>query len=53
MPTCLLTVCKSAPDIAYAMEFGQRWCKKAGIDVTGTLVLPEEYLNVTAKEYYG
>jgi hypothetical protein len=52
MPMCLMTVCKSAPDIAYAMEFGRRWCKKAGVDVTETLLLSERYVTVTAKEYY-
>lgn len=52
MPICLITACESAPDVAYAVEFGQRWCAKAGVDVSNTLVLPADYTEGVAKEYF-
>jgi hypothetical protein len=47
-----MTACRSAPDVAYAMEFGQDWCAKAGVDPAETLVLPENYTQGVAKEYF-
>lgn len=52
MPACLIATCVSAPDVAYGLEFGVSWCAKAGVDVTQTLVLPDEYTKVAAKEYF-
>ncbi|WVO20022.1 uncharacterized protein IAS62_001312 [Cryptococcus decagattii] len=32
MSQCLPLVCSSAPDVAYATEYGESFCKRAGID---------------------
>lgn len=51
IPACLVSTCVSAPDVAYAFEFGKRWCAKAGVDVSETLKMPETYA-LAAKEYF-
>ena len=52
MPVCLMSACRSAPDVAYAIEFGSRWCDKAGVDVSETLALSENYTQGLAREYF-
>ncbi|KAK4688010.1 hypothetical protein P7C73_g2112, partial [Tremellales sp. Uapishka_1] len=47
---CLPEVCESAPDVAYAVEYGHEFCLRAGVDAK--IVLPEDYLNGTAREYF-
>lgn len=52
IPHCLIARCRSAPDVAYAIESGVRFCQKANVDVRDTLVLPQEYTDVRAREYF-
>ncbi|GMK58964.1 hypothetical protein CspeluHIS016_0604060 [Cutaneotrichosporon spelunceum] len=48
---CLAMVCRSAPDVAYAAEYGQAWCERAGTS-NASIVLPEWYLETPGGAYY-
>ncbi|WWD09407.1 hypothetical protein V865_007530 [Kwoniella europaea PYCC6329] len=50
MGSCLPVVCKSAPDVAYAVEYGENWCHRAGVEVE--ITLPESYLNTANGTYF-
>ncbi|WWC86256.1 uncharacterized protein L201_001129 [Kwoniella dendrophila CBS 6074] len=50
MSSCLPLVCDSPPDVAYAVEYGENWCKRAGVNVK--LQLPESYLNSYNGSYF-
>jgi hypothetical protein len=52
MPQCLVTYCTSAPSTAYALEYGFSWCRRAGVDVTSSLALPQSYLDGPASAYF-
>lgn len=47
---CLPTRCVSAPDTAYAVEYGKSFCKRAGVDVE--FELPAWYLETPGGQYY-
>ncbi len=42
MTLCLPQVCVSAPDAAYAIEYGTRYCAKAGVEID--ITLPTDYV---------
>lgn len=46
LSACLASECKSAPDAAYASEYGTSICRRAGVDVE--VKLPEAYLSAAA-----
>ncbi|ORY23196.1 hypothetical protein BCR39DRAFT_549716 [Naematelia encephala] len=50
MSACLAQVCQSAPDAAYAVEYGREICHKAGVDISN-FTLPQSYLE-EASEYF-
>ncbi|WWC66276.1 uncharacterized protein I206_100177 [Kwoniella pini CBS 10737] len=50
MSTCLPTVCSSAPDVAYAIEYGENFCRRAGVEVK--IPLPENYANSANGSYF-
>ncbi|WVW82298.1 hypothetical protein I302_104304 [Kwoniella bestiolae CBS 10118] len=50
MSACLPLVCSSAPDVAYAVEYGENWCHRAGVEVK--IPLPETYLNGVNGSYF-
>ncbi|RSH92895.1 hypothetical protein EHS25_008341 [Saitozyma podzolica] len=52
MPQCLVEYCTSAPSTAYALEYGFSWCRRAGVDVTSSLALPQSYLDGPASAYF-
>ncbi|WRT64159.1 uncharacterized protein IL334_001088 [Kwoniella shivajii] len=47
---CLPVVCTSAPDVAYAIEYGQHFCSRAGVDVI--ILLTEEYAQSANGSYF-
>lgn len=49
LATCLAAKCESAPDTAYAAEYAESVCKRAGVEVK--VELPEYYLEA-AQEYF-
>ena len=49
MSTCLSETCVSAPDAAYAIEYGTSFCAKAGVKVN--ITLPESYMSA-ASDYF-
>ncbi|AFR97927.2 hypothetical protein C343_06081 [Cryptococcus neoformans C23] len=51
MSHCLPLVCSSAPDVAYAIEYGESFCKKAGIKNV-VIQLPESYLEGANGTYF-
>ncbi|WVN85396.1 uncharacterized protein L203_100542 [Cryptococcus depauperatus CBS 7841] len=58
MEACLPMACISAPDVAYAVEYGQSFCHRAGVK-SMVLKLPESYIlgpngaYFRSKEYLG
>ncbi|KLT42887.1 hypothetical protein CC85DRAFT_301855 [Cutaneotrichosporon oleaginosum] len=48
---CLPMVCKSAPDVAYAVEYAHAWCARAGVRNV-SITLPEWYMDSPGGEYY-
>ncbi|KAL7419525.1 hypothetical protein Q5752_005436 [Cryptotrichosporon argae] len=50
MSLCLVEQCVSAPDVAYAVEYGADFCKRAGVDIT--LSLPASYLATAGGAFY-
>ncbi|WWC58718.1 uncharacterized protein I303_101262 [Kwoniella dejecticola CBS 10117] len=50
MSNCLPIVCSSAPDVAYAIEYGENFCRRAGVEVT--IPLPENYANSANGSYF-
>ncbi|WVR05881.1 hypothetical protein IAU60_002907 [Kwoniella sp. DSM 27419] len=51
MATCLPLTCTSAPDVAYGMEYGYNFCRRAGVKGF-EFVLSQDYLNGTDGEYF-
>ncbi|KIR37165.1 hypothetical protein I352_00477 [Cryptococcus deuterogattii MMRL2647] len=51
MSQCLPLVCSSAPDVAYATEYGESFCKRAGIDNV-VIQLPKSYLEGANGTYF-
>lgn len=51
MSDCLPAVCKSAPDVAYALEYGQSWCHRAGVNNV-TFDLPDWYMASPGGQFY-
>ncbi len=49
MSLCLAQTCRSAPDAAYAIEYGKNHCERAGVNAN--ITLPAEYLEA-GKEYF-
>ena len=49
MSLCLVQTCRSAPDAAYAVEYGTSFCKRAGVAVN--ITLPAGYL-AAASDYF-
>lgn len=49
MPVCLAQACVSAPDAAYAAEYGVSFCAKAGVQIS--MELPQTYKDAAA-EYF-
>lgn len=49
LATCLAARCDSAPDAAYAAEYAESVCKRAGVEVK--VQLPAYYLEA-AQEYF-
>lgn len=51
MPRCLAVTCVSAPDVAYAVEYGRHFCARAGVpDVK--FEMPERFLLSEGGAYY-
>ena len=50
MAACLVQQCKSPADVAYGQEWGQRLCKKGGVDVEFTL--PQSYMDSINGTYF-
>lgn len=46
----MTTRCISAPDYGYALEYGTRFCKRAGVDVA--FDVPKWFTNSPGGEYY-
>lgn len=44
-------VCKSAPDVAYAVEFAHAWCARGGVHNV-SIELPQWYLDTPGGAYY-
>lgn len=51
MSQCLPLVCSSAPDVAYAIEYGESFCKRAGIKNV-VIQLPISYLEGANGTYF-
>lgn len=47
---CLVSRCISGPDVAYAVEYGVSFCKRAGVHVQ--FELPVSYLEQPGGQYY-
>lgn len=51
MPRCLAVTCASAPDLAYAVEYGRHFCARAGVpDVE--FKMPERFMLSLGGAYY-
>lgn len=51
MSRCLAVTCASAPDVAYAVEYGRHFCRRAGVpDVQFTM--PARFLLSQGGAYY-
>ncbi|BEI83690.1 hypothetical protein CcaverHIS002_0402940 [Cutaneotrichosporon cavernicola] len=48
---CLPVVCKSAPDVSYAVEYAAAWCARSGVDNV-TIPMPEWYLQTPGGKYF-
>ncbi|WVQ97306.1 hypothetical protein IAU59_004417 [Kwoniella sp. CBS 9459] len=48
---CLPITCSSAPDVAYAVEYAENFCRRAGMDDV-KIELPADYLEGPNKVYF-
>ncbi|BEJ14637.1 hypothetical protein CspHIS471_0404040 [Cutaneotrichosporon sp. HIS471] len=48
---CLAVVCKSAPDVSYAVEYAAAWCARSGVHNV-TIPMPEWYLQTPGGKYF-
>lgn len=51
MATCLLRSCVSAPDLAYAVEYGRSFCRRAGVPGV-EFTFPQSFLDTDGGAYY-
>jgi len=49
MSECFTQTCISAPDAAYAVEYGRVFCQRAGVETT--LQLPETYVQAASASF--
>lgn len=51
MSLCLPVKCSSAPDVAYAVEYGTSLCHRAGVEDV-VISIPQSYLDGVNGSYF-